>query len=376
LKISINAKGCVTDMLRYPKLRQRVFAAAVASATLCALGTSAFAAAQKQKLDELTVALNLSALGAQPVVLLAENNGYFEEEGLKVNFAPLQTGVMEALSIGKVDAYMNGITPPLTYGNKKANVKIYAGTASGGVFAIAKAGREDELKDPKNWRGLTLVTTTLSTSEHIIRIGLAERGIDFKEVRHVEVDTDNNIIEAIRKGTADVGFLLPEYGVRVRDLGVAILFPNTDLVHDYVCCRQSGNSKAIEENRPAYVKFLQAQIRAYKDYVNDEEKTVKLLSKFTNQTEDYVRAIVYDPVRSAERKYNPDPNLKGTLAFYTSLIDSGYLDGRVRLTEFFDTSIYEEALGNIIARYPDDEFYKDMRKVFEESNLNVSGKYL
>jgi NitT/TauT family transport system substrate-binding protein len=351
-----------------------IFLTAAAFAISSVLVPSVCAAAQKP--DELTVALNLSAVGAQPLVILAENNGYFKEEGLKVNFTPLQSGAMEALSIGKVDAYMNGITPPLTYGNKRADIKIYAGTKSGGVFAIGKIGREEELKDPRNWRGLTLVTTTLSTSEHVIRIGLAERGIDFKEVKHVEVDTDNNIIEAIRKGTAVVGFLLPEYGVRVRDLGVALLFPITDLVEDYVCCRQSGNGKAIAEKRPAYVKFLQAQIRAYKDYFEDEEKVVKLLSKFTNQTEDYIRAIAYDPIRSAETKYNPDPDLKRTLVFYTSLIDSGYLDGSVKLTEFFDTSIYEEALNNIIARYPDDDFYKQMRKVFEENNLNVTGKYL
>jgi NitT/TauT family transport system substrate-binding protein len=363
-------------MLRATKRCEKILIMLIASIMLCAAVLPGFGAEPKDKPDELSVALNLSALGAQPVVILAENNGYFEEEGLKVYFTPLQTGVMDALSVGRVDAYMNGITPPLAYGNKRADVKIYAGTASGGVFAIAKTGRENELRDPKNWRGLTLVTTTLSTSEHIVRIGLAERGIDFKEVKHVEVDTDNNIIEAIRKGTGDVGFLLPEYGVRLKDLGVEILFSNTYLVKDYVCCRQSANGKALETKRPAYVKFLQAQIRAYKDYINDEEKTVKLLSKFTNQTEDYVQAIVYDPERSAERKYNPDPNLKGTLAFYTSLIESGYLDGSVKLTEFFDTSVYEEALNNIIARYPDDEFYKEMRKVFEENNLNVTGKYL
>jgi NitT/TauT family transport system substrate-binding protein len=363
-------------MLKSIKQDRKIFSLILAFSILCAAASVGFGAAQKPKLEELTVALNLSALGAQPVVILAENNNYFEEEGLKVNFAPLQSGVMEALSIGKVEAYMNGITPPLTYGNKKADVKIFAGTASGGVFAIAKTGREKELRDPKNWKGLTLMTTTLSTSEHIVRIGLAERGIDFSEVKHVEVDTDNNIIEAVRKGTADIGFITPEYGVRIRDLGVEILFSNTYLVPDYVCCRQSANGKAMAAKRSAYVKFIQAQIRAYKDYVENEEGTIKLLSKSTNQTEDYVRAIVYDPERSAERKYNPDPNLKGTLAFYVSLIDTGYLDGSVKLSDFFDTSIYEEALDNIIARYPNDEFYKRMRKVFEENNLNVTGKYL
>jgi NitT/TauT family transport system substrate-binding protein len=327
--------------------------------------------------EELTIALAPAAIGAQPLVIYTENKGYFEEEGLIVHFENVSSGQFEALSAGKIDATMNGITPGLTYGAKGANVTLFAGTASGGVFAIARTDRADELRDPANWAGKKLVTTTLSTSEHVISTGLKNYGIDFStQITHIEVDTDANIIEVVRKGQADLGFLLPEYGTIINDLDLSILFPITDLVDDYVCCRQAANSVALVEKRSAFVKFLQAQIRAYKEFLNDQDAVVALLAQRTNQDEDYVRAIVFDPELSANRKTNPDPDLRRSLIFYQSLIERGYLDGETPLSSIFDVSIYEEALNNLLERYPDDPFYKELKVKFETDNKNLSGKYL
>jgi NitT/TauT family transport system substrate-binding protein len=327
--------------------------------------------------EELTIALAPAAIGAQPLVIYTENKGYFAEEGLTVHFENVSSGLFEALSAGKIDASMNGITPVLTYGAKGANVTLFAGTASGGVFAISRTDRADELRDPANWAGKTLVTTTLSTSEHVIATGLKAYGIDFNtQITHIEVDTDANIIEVVRKGQADLGFLLPEYGTNINDLDLSILFPTTDLVEDYVCCRQAANSVSLATKRTAFVKFLQAQIRAYKEFLNDQDAVVALLAQRTNQEEDYVRAIVFDPERSANRKTNPDPDLRRTLTFYQSLIERGYLDGETPLSDFFDVSIYEDALNNLLERYPDDDFYKELKVKFEADNKNLSGQYL
>jgi NitT/TauT family transport system substrate-binding protein len=220
-------------------------------------------------------------------------------------------------------------------------------------------------------------TCSLSTSEHVIATGLKEKyGIDFSQITHIEVDSDANIIEVIRKGEGDVGFLLPEYGTNIGDLGLSILFPTTDFVEDYVCCRQAANSVALKEKRSAFVKFLQAQILAYKDFQSEQDVAIKLLAERTGQTEQYVKDIVFDLETSANRKTNPDPDLRRSLIYYQSLVGRGYVPDPEPITTFFDTSIYEEALNNIIERYPDDDFFQNMKIKFEQDNKNLTGDYL
>lgn len=137
---------------------------------------------------------------------------------------------------------------------------------------------------------------------------------------------------------------------------------------NYVCCRQSAYSKNLEVNREAYVAYLKGQIKAYKDINDDEEGTTKSLSAATGETEDYIYNYVYDYDASAHRTYNPDPNYNGCNAIYKTLLEWKYVESDLELSDFYDLSVYADALKEIIEENPDDDFYKDMWEFFKENN--------
>lgn len=321
----------------------------------------------------LDVAIVTDAALANPLIQLAEEKGYFEEEGLTLNKTTLEltnSGLFDSLSIGKIDTNFTQLIPPLSYGAKNADVTLFAGTVSGGMCVVVKEENAEELKDLNNWKGKKIGVIELSTSEMVTKYVLEnEYGYDINsDLEYKLIDSYPNIVTAVAKGNIDIGFIGSNYLETAYASGLDYIFPLTQLQEDYVCCRQTAYSKAFEENREAFVAYLKGQIRAYKDYKENVDDTVTSLANATGETEDYIRARVYDKETNADTTYNPDPNYNGTLAVYNTLIKWDYIEDGRDLSEFYDLSVYVDALKEVIEENPDDSFYTDMWKYFEEHN--------
>jgi NitT/TauT family transport system substrate-binding protein len=335
-----------------------------------AAGGDAPAGGEPVSVGSLTVIVPDNVVGV-PLWVIAVENGYFEEEGLAVNGVTMTTGTMEALEAGKADAMLNGIIPALSYAAQGSHVKIVAGMASGGNFLIARSEDVESLRNFDNWKDKRLALVRLSTSEMITRYALTELGYDLdQDVTFVEIDSYPNIIEAVRKNQADIGYIASEYAQTVRDLGLEIIFPMTELVDNYVCCRISVSGQTLEANRAAFVKFVKAQIRAYKYYRENEDEVVALLARHSAQTEDFVRNVAYNTETNANRIFNPDPNLNGVRNVYTTLRDWNYIeDSGVEVEDIVDISVFSDALNEILAEYPDDPLYLELKTLYETNNF-------
>jgi NitT/TauT family transport system substrate-binding protein len=346
--------------------------AVLAGISLAGCSKKSAAAAKSAALEPFTILAESNVLTA-PLVTIAKEKGYFKEEGLAVEYVVLSSGKIEALSIGKGDVILTGIIPSLSFGAQGAPVRIIAGTASGGNFVLARPENAAALRDLTKWKGKRLGTVRLSTSEMITRYSLGQLGYsmkgDIKDVTFVEIDTYPNIIEAVRKGAVDVGFIASEYKQPAIDLGLEILFPMTNMFENYVCCRQTVNADALANRRSAFVKYLQAQIRAYKDLQENEDEIVRLLAKASSQEESFVRNFLYNKENNANRVFNPDPDLKRVSYVYDTLKTFDYVEKRgVETTDIVDTTVYKEALDAILARYPGDKIYRQLAEYFKENN--------
>ena len=324
--------------------------------------------------------LNLGASGDaalnNPLVQLADEKGYFAENNLKITQTKLENSgavMYDALSVGKIDAAYAQVVPPVSYGAQGYDVTLIGGVLSGGMVCVTLPEKYDELKDISNWKGHSIGVVQMSTSELTTRNALKDYGLTADDVTYVMIEDYSSIALSTAKGNVDIGFISSNYVDQALEAGCVVLTTLYDIKKDYVCCRQSAYTKNLEQNRDAYVHYLEGQIRAYKDIKTDEEGTIKSLVKATGESEDYIFTYIYDVEGSAHRTYNPDPNYNGVQGLYDIVLEQKYVESDRTLDQFYDISLYADALKKVITDNPNDEFYLEMKAYFLENNNQYPG---
>lgn len=302
--------------------------------------------------------------------ILAEELGYYEEEGVNVEFVNINgTEALTAITTNQsdIDILGTGIVPDLTFIANGSDLVFFAGTAAEGSSIIARPDDVEYYKDLRNYEGVTFAMMRSQTSWVVTRAKLVEAGVDIDSINILEVDSQVNVAQAVAKGTADVGVLPSEYVAATRDLGIGVVYEVGELEPNYVCCRQVTSPAKLEEKHDAFVRFTVANLRAW-EYFADEanrEDIVKLLAEVSGQSEEYVDNYLF----VNRTLLTLDPNESGVITFYQALGDTGYFDtSAVDVADHIDTSVYAEALSEVLERYPDDEFYQDKLELYREYN--------
>lgn len=331
--------------------------------------------AKNKSSSEIKYHLNLGAIGfltPSPNVTIANHEKYFEKYGLTIDIQNLGDNTWDPLTLGKVDANFQGVIQELVLAANNAKITFFAGTQSGGVYIGTHKDNVELLKDPKNWKGKTIGSLILRTSDLALKdIVTHQLGLEIgKDIFFKAIDDNPSIQIAIGKKAVDIGVVNPEFVSLLEANDGVVLAKITDYIPDNVCCRQMAYTPHFLENRGAYVAFLKGQILAYRDFKLDQKKSIKVLSKAFGQDEDYVISMIYDGDQNANRGYNPDPNYNGVLGLYNTLYELGYLEGDdVRpLPDFYDISVYAQAVKEIIEEYPNDNFFKGLWDYFLEHN--------
>lgn len=308
------------------------------------------------------------------ILTLADELGYYEEEGVNVEFVEISdtAAAISAISLNKdeIDVLQTSGGGALSYIAQGTNVEIIGGIASEGGAMITLPENAEKYSDLNNLSGGIKVAGQLTDTGIMITRNLLEgKGIDTNtELEYLYLSTPQNVIEAVVKGEAEVGFTNSEACHKYLDLGIDIVYEIGDLVPDYVCCRQVSSKEKVAEKRDAFVKKAVAEIRAYEHYNQEAnyDECVKILAEQSGQEEDYVRAYIYE-----NTKYTLDPNIHGLQDLFDTMILGNYIEN-VKTTDIassIDTTIYQDALKILTEREPENQFYKDLQTQFETNNL-------
>lgn len=302
------------------------------------------------------------------MVVLASEMGYYEEEGIEVSFeniADLNDG-LTAIDLGKVDVLPLGIIPTVTFVSQGSDFVIYGGTIAEGSQAIVTEEKKDTISGMEDFEGKTIACVRPETGHMIAESLIRETGADMDTVNFVEMDGFQSVIEAVRKGTADVGFVNSGFGQVAEQQGLIVAFNVGEFAPDAVCCRQTTSRRVIEEKRDALVKFQIANLRAMELVQKDRETTIKTLMDYSGQSEEYVDYCIYAGVM----KTSMDPAKKRIQDFYEVMESNGDIpqDSKWNVDEAVDTTIYEEALNTMMEREPEEPLWQDLKAEFEENN--------
>lgn len=340
--------------------------------TAACLGIAALSGCAKAKVQEPQT-LKVGNMGTSikaAMVVLAHEMGYYQEEGLNVEFEQINNlnDGLTAINTDKMDVLPMGIIPTVTFAAQGGDYVVFGGTIAEGGEVVVGDEYKDKVQGLSDLEGLTIACVRPETSHMIAESMMRDLGLDVEEkTQFVEMDGFQSVIEAVQKGTAQAGFVNSGFGLIAQQQGLTTAFAIGDVMPGAVCCRQTTSRKVIGEKRDALVKFQTANLRAYLLAMEDPETAVKKLMDFSGQTQEYVEYCLY----GGAMKITLDPAKNKVESFYEVMKNNGDIpeDSKWNADENVDTTIYKEALDEMIKRNPDSQVLKDLQAGYEADNF-------
>ncbi len=310
-------------------------------------------------------------------ILLAHQLGFYAGEGLDVRFETISnlSEGLTAVTMNKLDVLPFGVIPAATFVAHGSDVVVFGGTISEGSELVVRPENRGAFRKPRDFMGKKIGCYRMETGHMVMKGWLRENGLVIgRDVTFVLLDSQPTIIEAVRKGVVDVGFLNSGQGYVAIRAGLVVDGHVGDFVPDFPCCRQTASRAFLTERRADLVRFQVANLRAYDVFLNDRETALDALTRHSGQPRDFVEAIMY-----GLGDYQPamivslDPNKIRVGAFYEVMRANGDIpaDTEHDMARHIDVDIYREALGILRQRHPDNPLYRRLEHEFESNNVEI-----
>lgn len=299
---------------------------------------------------------------------VAKEKGFFEEEGLDVElFQFTNSGEgLNAIKSGKLDTGAFGTAGPLTFIDKGTPFVMYGGMQSEGHALVTKPENADKFKTLQGFIGTKVATVRLATGDAVWRQALSKAGIDWKtQVTVQELDSPAAVLEAVKKGSADAGLVWVPFTEMAEQQGLKIVEWSSEYLEGHVCCRLVGLADNVANNKEGFIRFSRAIIRAYDFYINNQDETVEIMSKYVKIDKTLLKQAAY----SGHIHSIPDPEKKRIVLFWEAMKSIGYLKGEQDINKFINTDIYHQALQQLRTRYPQNASYIQLEKDFSTNDL-------
>lgn len=250
-------------------ISRRTFGAMMVAGSF-GLMTSGAAAA-----DQINVGIIPSLTSHSPSII-AEAQGYFEEEGLDVEFVSFQAAQPMAVAIasGDVDFGLTAISGGLISLADKGAVKVIGGAlmedpeVEGQKILVSKAAYDDGVTTPADLAGRTFGITTAGSSFHYMAHKIADKeGFERSEISLKPLQKVPAIIASLKSGQIDAWSIVPSLANRLS-AGEEVV--EIGEISDYIDSYQVTTvftSADNAENKPDLVeRFLAGLSKGIDDY--------------------------------------------------------------------------------------------------------------
>lgn len=303
--------------------------------------------------------------------VIAEDQGYLEDEGIKVEYVKMDTDeeVFEGIAKGTIDVASNsGTNLPLQRIAEGQELTIFGGYLLTGCMPIFA-------KEDTEWKGIeSLIGKTVAFEPNLYCITgpLLDKGYDpIKQINWYETGDQNERIQAVKEGKADyalVGTSL-NYAVNI-DPELKVCTYASDVLPEYSCCRIVAGTEWVNENPETVKALLRAWIRALSYYDSHHDEAVALLVNETGQSEEFIRAYLDNP----HCNINVDPMKSAVDRAWNYMDKLGLLSAsasKINIDDHIDTDLYKTALDECQEKYGSEnpKFYERMQGQYARNNM-------
>ncbi|MCL4764630.1 MAG: ABC transporter substrate-binding protein [Hyphomicrobiaceae bacterium] len=299
------------------RTKRRLLKQLVASALLPALLAAVpIAGAEAQSLTTVRLADQNGSEVDYAAVWVAELNGYFAEEGIKIERKTYANGPASLLDFNNLDAVMAAIVPFMQYAARGGDMRIVLSLTKGNAPIIGKK----EYKSVKDLDGKKVGTPGIGTiHDAVLGYIQSSQGLKFQHIPAKITD----VAVMIQKGEVEA-FI----GWEPASAAAVALAP--DLLHYIQRMPPIPNSESLElafktsyvkENPETVEKFVRATLRAIEWMkANGNEKTAELIARKMNDPK--AKPINLDALQSVDLT-QPRIDMPSTRIWLTTIAQQG-----------------------------------------------------
>jgi NitT/TauT family transport system substrate-binding protein len=286
----------------------------------------------------------LEAKSDSGFIAMVAKGGFAEKRGLKVELVQIKAGatLMKALISGEIDSVDMGAAESIVAGARGTGVKIVGCTWPGmPQVVLAKA----DIKTPADLKGKTIAISSPGSLPDLLFKGMLDaEHVPVSEVKFATQGADLDRYKSLLAGITDAAIVSNEFEA-VMPANIKVLMKASTTVPKFLRLCLATNSKVLANRRDDLVRFVAAEMDAYKYASTHREETIKLAHEMTHAKPGDKRAdFIADQVLK-------DKQIDPTLAIPVDRLDwmqklfvkAGVIPKVVPTASLIDTSIRDDA---------------------------------
>lgn len=354
-------------------MKKKWFAAIVFVSLLvgCAPGTVQNTDSEAVSVPETTVIRMASHASGNILNIIAEDQGFLEDEGISVVYVSAETDaqVFSGIIDGTIDvAASSGTNLPLYYISNGTNLMIFGGYDLTGCLPLFT--RVDT-----KWNGIEdLIGKTAAFEPNFFPVTgtLLDLGYDpVNDITWYIPENQEDRIKAVENGDADYGLVgTPLNYAVISNPNIKIVTYAADIMPEYSCCRAFALSSWVHKNPNTVIALLKAWIRAMEYYDSHHEEAVEMVVSLLHN-EDFARSYLDNP----RFDLNTDPMKKSVERAWNYLDRLGLLNEdakKVKIDRHINTDLYKTALDACQREYGENnpKFYEKLQAQYALNNYS------
>lgn len=286
----------------------------------------------------------LEAKSDSGFITMVDKGGFGAKRGLKIEILQIKAGatLMKALISGEIDSVDMGAAESIVAGVRGTGVKIVGCTWPGvPQVVLAKA----EIKSLADLKGKNVAISSPGSLPDLLFRGMLDAAnVPFADVKLATQGADLDRYKSLIAGIVDAAVVSNEFEP-IMPANIKVLAKGGTAVPKFLRLCLATNSKVLAERRDDLVKFVAAEMDAYKFAAANRDATIKLAQEMTQAKPDDKRAEFITDQAIREKQIDP------ALAIPVDRIDwmqelfvkAGVIPKTVPVATLIDTSVQADA---------------------------------
>ncbi len=281
---------------------------------------------------------------------IAEEEGYFAEQGLQIEFVEMRRSAeaVPALAQGELDVVAGSLSLSLLNAMARgAKIKFVAdkgyiapaGCASAALMARRVLVEAGELDSPIQLQGRRISMNQANYEGFYVEKLLNTVGLTLDDVEIVDIPTPVEL-EALGNASIDLISTSEPWVTRIVQAGHGVLWmPAQQVIPDFQLAFVLYGPTLLDENPDAGRRFMVAYLQAVRQYNRGKtERNSEILAEHTGLERKLLNEACWTPIRN-----DGQINVQSVLDFQAWALEKGYLDSPLTEEQFWDASFVEYA---------------------------------